>query len=103
MHFSHILTILALGAAGASATTLNLFSGTSCEDDNYIITLSGLKPGCQKFGVANVKAVNVRQLSDKCTVTVYSDIYCTDNPTAARLKKCVTRSGQWKSFSIDNC
>ncbi|KAI1860042.1 uncharacterized protein JN550_011726 [Neoarthrinium moseri] len=103
MQISTITAIMAFGTAAASATTINLFSATKCADGDYIKTLGGLKSGCHKFGVANVKAVDTRNLSGKCTVTVYSDASCSDHATPARLDECVPRAGGWQSFSVDNC
>jgi hypothetical protein len=36
-------------------------------------------------------------------VTVYTDEYCSDSATAARLDTCTSSSSGWKSYSVDNC
>jgi hypothetical protein len=58
--------IFAFGTAAVSASSMNLFSRTTCTDDDYIENIS-VTSGCHTFPVANVKAIDVRTLSGSCT------------------------------------
>ncbi|KAK8076024.1 hypothetical protein PG994_003296 [Apiospora phragmitis] len=101
MQFFSYAAILALSSIAVSATSINIFSGTACADDDFIKNFSA-SAGCHKLQ-SGVKAFDVRTLSGKCTVTVYSDASCSDNAKGAGVDKCVSRSAGWKSYSVDGC
>lgn len=74
-----------LGTTVPSVKTTSLYGSCTCEFDHHHD-----EPGYKCLLRSNL-----------CIVTVYTDKYCTNGATAARVGKCL--SGSWKSFSTDNC
>ncbi|KAF4631487.1 hypothetical protein G7Y89_g6642 [Cudoniella acicularis] len=101
MQLYSLIAIMCVGATAVSGTAINLFRKTGCNNGDFIKTISAT-PGCHKFDVA-LEAAEVRTLSTGCTVTLYSDVSCTVDKTAARLDQCVSQEDEWKSYSLDNC
>ncbi|KAH8900510.1 hypothetical protein GQ53DRAFT_815385 [Thozetella sp. PMI_491] len=96
----------------AVAVKLTWYKNVNCnglvgELSTNISTVAANKAGgdCATIAAGSrpMKSVKVSDLYQTCTVTLYSDEYCSENPTSATKGTCVSRSGEFKSLSVDSC
>ncbi|KAK6349369.1 hypothetical protein TWF730_010116 [Orbilia blumenaviensis] len=88
-------------------STLNAFTDANC-----IFRPRAAQPGhtnspdgeCQSITTPNTISVSIEDLDPGCAITVYSDLYCTDNALEINIGDCANLNGTLiRSFSVDGC
>ncbi|KAF3910798.1 hypothetical protein ABW20_dc0102917 [Dactylellina cionopaga] len=102
------LLLIQLGIVAGQApneSSLNVFTDGKCK----------IKPGprqvgtpdgfCHMIAQENATSVSIAALGHGCTITIYTDLYCSDHATEIRLNQCLSlgASAPILSFSVDNC
>ncbi|EPS44533.1 hypothetical protein H072_1464 [Dactylellina haptotyla CBS 200.50] len=59
--------------------------------------------GCSTINLTNVSSVNIASLAFGCTITIYSDDFCSNDPTELRVNQCLSIGARIRSFSVDGC
>ncbi|KAF2434544.1 hypothetical protein EJ08DRAFT_646494 [Tothia fuscella] len=97
---STIITIAFAIPSLISATSVETWSGTSCNSGDHLYW-SGHKGECITLG--NVRSLRVNSIDQGCSLTYYSDNYCSDNRIGLGTGYCAgyADGGQVRSFSWD--
>ncbi|KAK6538526.1 hypothetical protein TWF694_010106 [Orbilia ellipsospora] len=87
-----------------STTSINAYTDATCRFAPRPPQVGPPTGFCQTIVTPNAISVDIQELDMGCTVTIYSDPYCTDNMLEIIPGDCGNLNGTTiRSFSIDEC
>ncbi|RVD86159.1 uncharacterized protein DFL_004449 [Arthrobotrys flagrans] len=100
------LTLLVYPPIIQAISTLNAFTDANC-----VFRPRNPQPGhtdgeCQSVTTPNTISVSIESLDPGCAVTIYADLYCSQEPIAKEINigDCANLNGMLvRSFSVDEC
>ncbi|KAJ6261919.1 hypothetical protein Dda_2718 [Drechslerella dactyloides] len=88
----------------AQESTLNEYIDINCADTALRSRQVGTPDGvCQPINTRNTTAVAIGSLGHGCTITAYTDQFCSEDATAVFEGNCVSIGAFFASFSVDGC
>ncbi|KAK6508678.1 hypothetical protein TWF506_010757 [Arthrobotrys conoides] len=101
-----LFSIFAFFPTAQGISTLNAFTDANC-----VFRPRSPQPGhtdgeCQSIVTPNTISVSIESLDPGCAVTIYADLYCSQEPIAKEINigDCANLNGMLvRSFSVDGC
>ncbi|KAF3150183.1 hypothetical protein TWF594_010066 [Orbilia oligospora] len=103
---SLLLSLLIYSPIAQAISTLNAFTDANC-----VFRPRSPQPGhtdgeCQSITTPNTISVSIDSLDPGCEVTIYADLYCSQEPATKEINvgDCANLNGMLvRSFSVDGC